>query len=55
MPKKLSPEERLSVRVLVRLTPQQARQLREWRDLVEGLSGMSTFIRSILTGVLADP
>jgi hypothetical protein len=44
--------ERKSVRVLVRLTPEQARKTREMCD-AEGLPGVSTMLRRIIISAIA--
>jgi hypothetical protein len=45
--------ERKSVRVLVRLTPEQAKKTREMCE-AEGLPGVSALLRQILVSALAS-
>jgi hypothetical protein len=52
---KLPPEERKSVRVLVRLTPEQLKKVQEMREVFEFSTGpgLSTFLRNVIMGVIA--
>jgi hypothetical protein len=50
---KLPPEKLKSVRVLVRLTPDQAQKVRELRDAEEGQPGVSTLLRNIIMSAIA--
>jgi len=45
-------QERKSVRVLVRLTPEQAKKTREMSK-AEGLPGVSTMLRNIIISAIA--
>jgi hypothetical protein len=48
---KLPPERLKSVRVLVRLSPDQLRQVKEMHGIAEE-HGLSTFLRNVIMGVI---